>query len=406
MIKFNNKGMDLMRKYLTIGFISFIFLFLAACGKTTYEVDQEVSVEFAGYDEYGTAVLNFDKVELSNNLKTVVELKNANDSNNFESFMAGVEIQATPLEDLKNGDEIKLDLTYYEDNPLKIELKLKNSTVTVDGLEPVTALSQDDIFSGIDVQFEGISPFLSVTITENSSSDVSSLFNYSIPEKRFENGEEFEITAEPKSDLLSEGYKVDDKDLKQTVEVPTQAKYVEAWDELSEDDQNFVLDEIHDQVTASVDSQLPGGGLTIYDKGSRALNGRYVEKIGKSKAIEQFFLHVKENQSLNRNEEVNSVRVVFKNNFTAGSIPIDIDGYGNSTNDLHMIVGASNLIVDDNGSLIRSDLNVDLLGRTDIDKETVKNNALYQVKDKYTMDEFSLDDVQDDDQDEDQDEEE
>lgn len=399
MIKFNNKGMDIMRKYLTIGFISFIFLFLAACGKTTYEVDQEVSVEFAGYDEYGTAVLNFDKVELSNNLKTVVELKNANDSNDFESFMAGVEIQATPLEDLKNGDEIKLDLTYYEDNPLKIELKLKNSTVTVEGLESVTALSQDDIFSGIDVQFEGISPFLNVTITENSSSDVSSLFNYSIPEQRFENGEEFEITAEPNFDLLSEGYKVDDQDLTQTIEVPTQAKYVAAWDELSEDDQKFVLDEIQDQVTANVDSQLSGGGLTIYDKGSWAFNGRYIEEIEKSKPIEQFFLHVKENQTVDRNEEVNHVRIVYKNNFTVGKFTFDTDGYSNTTHDLHFVVGASNLIIDEDGSLIRNDVTVDLIGQTDIDKETVKNNTLYQLKDKYTMDEFSLDDVQDEDQD-------
>src|SRR5690625_2173667 len=141
-----------------------------------------------------------------------MELKESQEVVEFESIIYDLTVQATPNENLKNGDEVEFELLYEEENSINLELKLKDTKTTVEELEPITTLSQEEIFSGMELEFEGISPFLTARILDNPSSEVAELFNYTIAEKRFMNDEEIEIIAEPQSDLTSLGYKADEKD--------------------------------------------------------------------------------------------------------------------------------------------------------------------------------------------------
>lgn len=378
-----------MRKYVTIGFVSLILILLTACGKTTYEIEGEVILDFEGYDGHGEAVLTVDQDSLFDNLVEAKELDDRGDQA-FNSFVSGIEVQVTPAEELANGDEVELDLTYDEENSFDIELSLKESTLTVENLEPMTELSHDDIFGGIELHFEGVSPFLRATVTESSSSEVSGLFTYSIPEGTYENDEEIEITAEPQSDLLASGYEADESDFTKTIEVPTQEKFVETWDELNEEDQEYIVDEIHDYVIAKFDSKLQESMYSILEKGDRIINGNFVEENGKSEAIEQYFLYVKENQSPEADDEINSVRIVFENEITTGEYMFD-DDLSHVTKDIHAVVGASHIMVDEDGALIRGEMQVSLPAKPDIDIETVRTNGIHQHVDIFTVDEFELD---------------
>lgn len=382
-----------MRKSLAMTFISIFLIILVACGKNTYEIDREVSVEFEGYDEYGKAVVNIDRDRLYSELSEVKDSKDNSEVNALHDLVEDLDVQIPPDENLKNGDDIELELLYDEDNSLNFDLKLKESKVTVENLEPITTLSQEDIFSGVELEYEGISPFLKAHIIESSSGEVTGLFNYSIPDKRFANNEEVEIKAEPISDLISSGYEADEEDFAMTVEVPVQKKYIEEWNELNKDDQEYVLGEIHDTVTAKVDAQLQQPMYSIYDKGKNATNGNFVKERGESERNEQYFLFVKENEFenvINYNEEPNSVRFVYQNEISTREYIYD-ENYSNVTKDLFSVVGASHLIIDENGDLVKNELKVGTYKNPDMDKETVKNEALYKVKDKYTMDEFDID---------------
>src|SRR5690625_1240718 len=107
-----------MKKYLTMTFISIILIILVACGKNTYEIDREVSVEFEGYDKYGKAVVNIDRDQLYSKLSEVKELKDNSEVSALQDLVEDLDVQIPPDENLKNGDDIELELLYDEDNSL------------------------------------------------------------------------------------------------------------------------------------------------------------------------------------------------------------------------------------------------------------------------------------------------
>lgn len=383
-----------MKKKLSmILMLACIPMILAACGSgSTYEIDEELTVEFTGNDEYGRAVIDFDREEVTSAMKEKTKLKNREDKREFNDVIESIEIEAEPNEDLENGDEVDIDLSYDEDNSLNMSFKLKTTKMTVEDLEKMPELSQEDIFSGVDIEYEGVSPFLRAEVIENSSGEVTELFNYSVEDQRYASEDEIEIVAEPHSGLESLEYKVDEKDLTKKIEVPAKETYVEKWDELSEEDEKYILEEIGDTVTAKVDAEIENS--TIYDKGDWAVSGRSVTQVDKATKDEQYFLFLKKNQydkddqdSYFADDMNNGVRIIYKNKITFDDSTYD-DDYDNKTKDYYSVVGASNIILDADGKLDRSELDVEVYGSSDIDKETVKNNELYNIKDKFTMDEF------------------
>lgn len=134
-----------MKSFIMLLMMMCSIVLLTACGNNTYEIDREVSIEFEGYDEHGEAIINVDTGQLLSKLKEELNFKNNNDLIEFQSVISNLEVTATPNENLKNDDEIKLELSYDEDNSIKLTLTLKDPKITVKNLEPVTVLSKEDI---------------------------------------------------------------------------------------------------------------------------------------------------------------------------------------------------------------------------------------------------------------------
>lgn len=381
------------KSLMTILLMSFIVLLLAACGDKTYEIDKEVSVSFEGYNEHGEAAVFIDKDALYSALHEEGKIEKPEDMTALQALVGNLDIQAKPNENLKNDDQVELDLSYDEENSLKYNLKLKDSKVKVENLDPITTLSKEDIFAGIDIQYEGVSPFIQPVITENSSSDVSSLFNYSISEDRLAEGDEITITAEPYDDLLNGGYQADSADYTNTVEVPKAEKYVENWKDLNEEDQDYILSEVQDVVTAQIDSELQTGSGTIFEKGKRVTRADDLDKVGKSEIVEQYFLFLKENvyknESFNYDRIPNDVRFLYKNEIIFGEVMFN-DEYSNKERDYYAVIGANNLITDEEGKLVRNKVEFKVYEESELDRETIKNEGLYKLKDTFTMDEFEL----------------
>lgn len=384
-------------------YIYYLFL-LTACGSNTYEIDEEVNLAFSGYDEHGTATVSLDRNRLFSAITDGKEFKDRNEALEFESIISDVEIQVAPNENLKNGDEVELELLYDEDNALNLNLNLANPKITVEDLAPVKTLTQDEIFAGIDVQFEGVSPFLNVTITENTSSDIPQLFTYSIPNQYVKSGDEIQVTAEPNSDLISSGYQADDADFIYTAKVKDAKQYVENWDQLNDKNKEDILQEIQDVVTAQIDSKIEDSFNSIYEKGDYITYGSNIADSGESVINEQHLLFAKgdalEDNSIRNSDPINGIRFVYKNEVTFNDkFGID-DKYINKTKDYFSVVGANHLIIDEDGNLDRNEIHFNTFSRPDLDKKTVKNETLFKLKDMYTIDDLDNDDHRNEDYDE------
>lgn len=384
-----------MRKLGTFILLSLILILLTACGKTSYEIDSEVSVEFAGYDEHGKATVHIDKGKLYENLSEITKLEDRYDVVVLESLIADLLVKAAPTENLKNGDEVKLELFYDDENGLDIELSLKNTEVTVENLEPIQKLTQEDIFAGVEIQFEGVSPLLRGKVIVDSANEVAKLFNYTMSEQRFRIDEEVEITASPKRDLLSSGYEADENDFTKTIQVPKQASYAENWEQLNEEDQKYLLGEIRDIVTAKIDASIQDDMNSIFDQGKHLTTGRFVAENGTSVLEEAHFVYGKEQELEKdylsiRDDQINGMRLVFKNNITFGESIIKPE-INHQKRDYYSIVEVHNIIIDENGNLDRNAVQIKPFSRTDLEKETLINEAITKLVDQYIVDQFKLD---------------
>lgn len=371
-----------------------IIMVLAACGGNTYEIDREVSIEFEGYDEHGEAIIDVDKGLLLSNLNKELNFKNNNDMIELETVIANLEVTATPNENLKNDDAINLELLYDEDNSIKLKLTLEDPKITVKGLEVITELSQDDIFTPVELTYEGVSPFLKVVLTRDSSDETAKLFDYAMLEPKEYNrvDEGIEVTAEPKIDLLSEGYSADEADFTNTIKIPAQQRYVEKWDELNKEDQAYILEEIQEYVESKVEKM--DGSYLIDDRGKIGATTSFIKELGKAKRQEAYFLFVDEDRYENLKYKSrfvpSTLRVIYKGEVTTKN-SAGKGSYNNGTYEYYTVVGAEHLIVDENDELVRAELKVDRVGTHDMHKKTAENDNIMIYKEDFTVEEVKLD---------------
>jgi len=136
---------------------------LTGCGSTKVDIFSEVSLEFSGYDGYGTATFYegdwLDEIEdeidehLSN--KERLEIEDA------------IVFSCEPTEDLSNGDTVTVSVDVDEDvlDEYKLKLESESTTFTVKGLDEV---EEFDPFDDITVTFSGYAPNGSASIEKVS----------------------------------------------------------------------------------------------------------------------------------------------------------------------------------------------------------------------------------------------
>ena len=96
-------------------------------------------------------------------------------------FAAGIEALAEPNDHLKNGDGYVLSYIYDKELAKKLHISVDDAEkeYVVEGLSDGQPLSVDDLFKDIVVEFEGVSPDITMTVTNNSTNPLiqSLVFN-------------------------------------------------------------------------------------------------------------------------------------------------------------------------------------------------------------------------------------
>lgn len=219
-------------------------IFLATRPKTINLNDYlEYSIE--GYDGYGTAYARLNRDKLVRDIMEIAQKKKKNTVIDEDYLFQGVKmsVEATPTEELSNGDKVEITYTYNADD-LKnygVKLKAKNQTITVEGLEEVKEV---DIFKDLELKFSGCAPDVRTDGTISVDIDGASFSCTVSPYENLNIGDEVTvecITSYPVNGCMP-------KSMKTTVKVPdTVEHYVNDPTELTEEDRAY-LNEIVQKV--------------------------------------------------------------------------------------------------------------------------------------------------------------
>ena len=218
----------------------------------TKEIDpfENVKVEYSGYDGYGT--MNVEKSEDS-----PAEGDGSQDWFTYSCPNTG---------SLQNGDTVTVSvkLTGYGDADDFIRqngytLSQTEKEYTVSGL---TATTKIDPFENLEVQYDGISPALKVSVNEGLLTEpVKGNVTFSVENTgTLKVGDTFKIQAKAGSQLAKKGYALDPTEKEYTVEASEVDKYLEATDDA---DLTPLNDQLDDFVEASL-SQYVGKDSTEF----------------------------------------------------------------------------------------------------------------------------------------------
>ena len=218
----------------------------------TKEIDpfENVKVEYSGYDGYGT--MNVEKSEDS-----PAEGDGSQDWFTYSCPNTG---------SLQNGDTVTVSvkLNGYVDADDFIRqngytLSQTEKEYTVSGL---TATTKIDPFENLEVQYDGISPALKVSVNEGLLTEpVKGNVTFSVENTgTLKVGDTFKIQAKAGSQLAKKGYALDPTEKEYTVEASEVDKYLEATDDA---DLTPLNDQLDDFVEASL-SQYVGKDSTEF----------------------------------------------------------------------------------------------------------------------------------------------
>ncbi len=160
-----------------------VLIVLAATGILTRKnvnLNDYVSVEFDGYDGYGTAYVTFDTYQLGLDYDDKIQLKDSAVLNGYydcdfsDVIYDWFDVYLEPAYGLSNGDEVTLRwdaALFYEEQfdaifKNKVNVSYETETLTVSDLEETQTF---DAFEGVGVTFSGTSPDVSAQITFDAS---------------------------------------------------------------------------------------------------------------------------------------------------------------------------------------------------------------------------------------------
>lgn len=192
---------------------------LAGCGSTEVDLSQFVEVEFEGVDGKGSVLsYKMNEDELDDALSDANEDMSKRER---QKLIDSIELELEKNSSkLSNGDKVKVGIEWSERKAEKYDIVFTGDEkeVKVSGLKE---LEEIDAFKDIEIKYSGVSPFVQVSVKNNSKNEFLKECYYSVEYESDEYytgvGKEFEITVSySESDAEELGYKVkeDNKTIK------------------------------------------------------------------------------------------------------------------------------------------------------------------------------------------------
>lgn len=263
--------------------VIFIVIILIVNHKKTIDLQDYTKVEFTGYNQYGTAEVNFDYEKF---YEDVVDSMKGGDSSRIHNLKEAANLASLGISSfsavgsvsyklnkdskLSNGEKVKVTYRFDNEKAGEIGLKFKGETkeVTVSGLEKV---KEFDPFKELKVTFTGVSPNASVEFQSESDDDVVERISYETESTTgIAKGDKVTIKVDYNEDTILQefGYKLS----------PTQKdyicndvdEYIQKYSDISEE----YLKTIQEQTQDVLDAYF-AQNKDSFTAGSRKFEGAY-----------------------------------------------------------------------------------------------------------------------------------
>ena len=187
----------------------------------TVDIMDLAKVEYSGFNGDGIATVTVNDAAVDDLLAKV---KREHEESHFSggdiedvdyaNFRQSLSFSIPMNTGLSNGQTVNIISTCNKDlaDKLKIELKNGNREATVSGLPDVTRIPLDEVFSGLNVAFDGISPAITVSLQNSSTQPLVSKMIFEIVDAKeyYSAGETVKIHATYTDEMcLETGYTVD-----------------------------------------------------------------------------------------------------------------------------------------------------------------------------------------------------
>lgn len=231
---------------------------MTGCGTKKFDVSKTVEVNIEGYNGYGVCELENEYEWIDDVMDwygdTLSEKQRISAEAELKSL---VSYEVTPGEKLSNGDTVTISIEFGSTEELAFELVGEDITVKVEGLEEV---EQIDPFENVEVQFEGVSPNGTATITIQDESDIS----YELDKNaNLSNGDIVTVTAVPAGGMTeyAKKYGVVFSTTEKTFTVEGLASYAAGLDDISDETEDKMQKQAEDALLAHSATWSEGNSL-------------------------------------------------------------------------------------------------------------------------------------------------
>ncbi len=213
-----------------------LYVFLNDASKTTIDLKDVTHITLTGFDGEGVLTATVDVDE------------------KYGAFYETVSVDFSKSSGLTNGDEVTISFNYDKNAAKTYNLKVKASDMhyTVSGLVAATPVSENDLFEGLDINFEGIAPLATASL-DASNTKFKDVVTYQIIDEKeyYDAGETIRVRA------VFDAADLEKLDYKATVDSEECIK-----EYIVEDVDRYITDT--DQITDEMMASLKKEALTLF----------------------------------------------------------------------------------------------------------------------------------------------
>lgn len=213
-----------------------LYVFLNDASKTTIDLKDVTHITLTGFDGEGVLSATVDVDE------------------KYGAFYETVSVDFSKSSGLTNGDEVTISFNYDKNAAKTYNLKVKAGDMhyTVSGLVAATPVSENDLFEGLDINFEGIAPLATASL-DTSNTKFKDVVTYQIIDEKeyYDAGETIRVRA------VFDAADLEKLDYKATVDSEECIK-----EYIVEDVDRYITDT--DQITDEMMASLKKEALTLF----------------------------------------------------------------------------------------------------------------------------------------------
>lgn len=213
-----------------------LYVFLNDASKTTIDLKDVTHITLTGFDGEGVLTATVDVDE------------------KYGAFYETVSVDFSKSSGLTNGDEVTISFKYDKNAAKTYNLKVKAGDMhyTVSGLVAATPVSENDLFEGLDINFEGIAPLATASL-DASNTKFKDVVTYQIIDEKeyYDAGETIRVRA------VFDAADLEKLDYKATVDSEECIK-----EYIVEDVDRYITDT--DQITDEMMASLKKEALTLF----------------------------------------------------------------------------------------------------------------------------------------------